>query len=534
MWAASARRAVASRFNSSRLVVSGVVVMVVLGTAGFVVGHGMTGLHLRIQPGEAWLPTTTRGSVSLVNGQSGRSSAELLLNGARGHYLVVSQVGDEVLVRDTRTGMLIRINTMQLALGAAVRTQSRSVVVAGLAATYVVNYSAGTVQRIDPVTLTPLGALMHVAGVLGTTAVVDRNGTLWVPVISNGTVIPVTSNGTGNAIHVGSGAADLVMTTAGGVPIVVNRSSHRLITVGLSGEQGVVTLPASAVAGGSQALLVPASGGAGTLPVVNPNGSPTLLIIDLHSGSDHSVPLGAEVTGHDLGAPVQGGRRIFIPDYTSGSVLVYDTAGAGLAATIPVTGHRGTFGAQVIDGIAYFNDPNGDDAVVVTPDGQVHQVRKTGPGVPTARRRPSQAPAPASTPSSGPPGPGHGHRSPGPVPTATASPQHTPKPKPSPSPTPASPTPTPTPPPLAPQNPQAVSGPGNVAVSWQPPASGGPVSSYTVGISPPDAGAVQSKTGPTSVQVTGLSCATVYTFTVYSVGSGGQQVPAPPVTARRR
>jgi hypothetical protein len=533
MWARAAQKVIGRWFKPSGLVTFGVVVMVVLGTAGFVIGRGDSALHLAVSPGDAWLPTTQRGSVSLVDGQSGQSSAELLLNGARGHYLVVSQVGDEVLVLDTRTGTLIRINTVQLALGATARTPSGSVVVAGLAATYVVDYTAGTVQRIDPVTLSPLGPLVHVPGPLGTTAVVDRNGTLWMPIPGNGTVVPVTSNGIGKAIHVGTSGADLVMTTAGGVPIAVDRTAHRLTTLGPAGASSVLTLPASADIGGSQALLVPAAGNSGTLPLVNPNGSPSLVIVDLSQGTTRSVPLGAEVTGHTLGEPVQAGQRIFVPDYTTGSVLVYDEAAGALATTIPVTGHQGTFEAQVIDGIAYFNDPNGNQAVVVTPDGQVHQVRKTGPSVPTARRSPSPSPVPVPQPNPGPGqgngqknGQGNGRPTTGPLPRRPAPP---PKPKPSPKPSSA---PPPAPPPLAPQNPQVASGPGYVDVTWQPPASGGPVSSYTVGISPAAGAAVQAKTGATSVRVTGLDCATVYSFTVNSVGSGGQDVPAQPVTGR--
>src|SRR5712692_912354 len=130
MWASSIVRAVTRRVNSSGLVASGVAMMIVLGTAGFVIGRGDTALHLNVRPGDAWLSTTKRGSVSLVDGQSGQSSAELLLNGAQGHHLVVSQVGRDVLVLDTRTGLLVRINPEQLALGATTRTPAGSVVVA--------------------------------------------------------------------------------------------------------------------------------------------------------------------------------------------------------------------------------------------------------------------------------------------------------------------------------------------------------------------------------------------------------------------
>jgi hypothetical protein len=67
-----------------------------------------------------------------------------------------------------------------------------------------------------------------------------------------------------------------------------------------------------------------------------------------------------------------------------------------------------------------------------------------------------------------------------------------------------------------------------VTVSWQKPASGGPVTGYQVAVSP---GGAVSSTGSTSIQVTGLSCGTTYSFTVSSVGADGKNVPAAPVSA---
>jgi hypothetical protein len=68
-----------------------------------------------------------------------------------------------------------------------------------------------------------------------------------------------------------------------------------------------------------------------------------------------------------------------------------------------------------------------------------------------------------------------------------------------------------------------------VDVSWQPPSGGAPVASYLVSVSP--SGGTQSPMTATSVHVTGLSCSTTYSFTVYSVGAGGQKVAAAPASA---
>ncbi|HXS62937.1 MAG TPA: fibronectin type III domain-containing protein [Streptosporangiaceae bacterium] len=527
-------------------------VMVVLATAGFVIGRAESALRLQVKPGDAWLPTNKNGSVNLIDGQSGRSSAALVLKGAKGHRLIVTQIGGKVLVLDASTGLLVRINPVELLLGASLRIGKGSTVVAGLAATYVVNYSARSAQRIDPVTLKPLGPSVKLRWQPSGTAIVDKSGTLWVPAPSIGSVIPVTSAGAGRPVKVSAVGANVVMTSANGVPIAVDRTARRLTVISLAGAQHVLTLPASVGQNGPAPLLVPDSGTQASLPMINPNGSPSLVIVNLSQGTTTSAPLGAEVQGHKLGAPVQAGERIFIPDYTTGNVLVYDTVAGALGLTIPVLGHGGVFSAEVIDGIAYFNDPNGNRAVVVTPDGEVHDVTKNGPHVPTTR---SVAP-PVTTPTPVSSAPG---RSPNPTPTSSRgtggspspkpshkptkspkpkpSPTHTKSPKPTPTPTRTnSPTPTPTPtksspagPPLAPVSPQATAGPGYVDVTWQAPTSGGPIASYKV-ISP--GGGTQTPTGSTSVRITGLTCGSSYSFTVESIGVDAQPVPAQSVSAK--
>jgi hypothetical protein len=519
--------------SSPKLLATGLALMLALGTTGFMIGRGDSALRLLVHPGAAWLANTQRGSVSLVDGQSGKSSVELQLSGARGHYLIVSQNGDQVLVLDTQAGKLMEVNVAQLTLGAATGTSSGSQVVASLAATYIVNDAAGTVQRIDPVTLAPLGPRLHVPGHLGSTAVVDDTGTLWLPVLSNGTAVPVTSAGVGHPVPVGSGSG-LVLTSAAGVPIAIDRSTLKITTLETTGAQNVITMPASDVSGGWRALLVPAASQAGSLPMVNGGTTPSLVIVDLSKGTTRTVPLGSEVSTHVLGQPVQTAHQVFVPDYTAGSVLVYDTSAGALAETIPVTDHQGRFQAEVIDGIAYFNDPNGTKTVAVTPDGQIHVVAKTGPGVPTSRH--GQPPGHSPTPRQQPGGPTQppvtqptqpAQPPPTTAPTTPAPPRHTPGP---PKHTrPSAPPPTPSPP-LAPQGVQATTGAGYVDVSWRPPSSGGPVTSYTVSVSP--SGGTQSAPSATSVHVTGLTCGTTYSFTVYSVGAGGQRVAAAPVSAQ--
>src|SRR5262249_55441767 len=285
------------RLGSSRLVVVGVVVTLVLGTAGFLIGRGETGLRLLIQPGDAWLPTNKDGSVTHVDGQTARPTAQLLLKGAAGHQLLVRQVGERVLVLDEATGVLVRINPAQLLLGARANFDTRSVVVAGIAATYVVSNAAQTVQRIDPVTLRQLGPTVSLPWRPAPGAVVDSAGTLWLPIPSTGSVVPVTSAGLGRPVRVGAVGADVVMTSANGVPIAVDRTSRRLTPVALAGAGSALTLPAG-VGAGSKNLIVPAGSGSPNVPMVDPNGQPSLGSGNLSTGASSTAPPRPPRRGH--------------------------------------------------------------------------------------------------------------------------------------------------------------------------------------------------------------------------------------------
>src|SRR5581483_8106096 len=120
-----------ARWWRSHLVVPGVVISVALGTAGFTLGHAVGPLRMHATRGTAWLPTTSRGSVSLLDGLTGRTGVELVLPGSRGHQLVVTQRDGAVLVQDAERGVVIRIDSGRLTAGPAVTAGQGTTVVAG-------------------------------------------------------------------------------------------------------------------------------------------------------------------------------------------------------------------------------------------------------------------------------------------------------------------------------------------------------------------------------------------------------------------
>src|SRR2546423_6285400 len=394
---ARSSRAGSGAGRSRALMAAGLVVTVVLAVAGFAVGRNASASRPHGHPGEAWLSTTVDGTVNLVDGVSGGSAAKVAVPGALGHDMAVTQQGDLVFVRDTVTGAITVIDTSQLTAGVQIPHSTETAVLAGAGVAYLVDSAQGTVQRVDPATLAPVGGQVHLAGSLGT-AIVDHDGTLWAPVDADGTVVPVSTDAAGAPVAIGPAGSDMVMALAGGTPTVVNRTTGTLTAVAGPVAGQVIRLPGATNAGDK--LQVASADSNLPLPLLFTGGTSQLVLVNIATRVPTSVGLPARYAADDLGSPLQAGPRTFIPDYTLGAVIVYDSAGNTFGKPIQVLPARGPVPAGIVDGIVYFNDPASGNAVSVNTDGSVHTVLKNGPVVPT------QAPtssAPAATTGSQPP-----------------------------------------------------------------------------------------------------------------------------------
>lgn len=484
----------------SRRIALGVAVTLVLSVITFVAGRSIAATADHSNPGNVWLRTVPRGSMTLVDGLNGRVSAQLTLPGMAGHELQVSQEGNTILVYDPSTGILTRINAGTLRSTGSRSTIPGIALVAGPDAAYLVDYGAATVQRIDLTTLATSGNTVRIGGQIGQ-AGVDAKGTLWVPRLDTGQVIPVGGAGAGTPVTVTPRQSDMSVSIDGGKPVVVDPTAEKVGYLSGTGVSWLATLPQ---AGAS--WVVPPTENGSILPLVS-TGKSMLDIVDLSHRQVQPVPLGPGAP-RQVGPSIADNGRVYVPDYDNGRVLVYNIAVGAWDASFAVGGRPGPFDALSKDGIAYFSNPNGPQTVVVGPSGRPTPLNKYTPPQQQAPRSKVPGTGVGPPPLTG-SGPGRGTAQP---PAAPVQPPLAPARKPG-SGSAA--------PPAAPQNVQAAAqGAGTANVAWTIPARGGPVSSYTVASQP--AGAGQSVSGSaTSAAVSGLSCATAYRFTVTAAGPGG-------------
>ncbi|MEV5829520.1 fibronectin type III domain-containing protein [Spirillospora sp. NPDC052242] len=355
----------------------------VLVVGALVYGVGAASARYRPSDVGAWLGASAKGLVVHANGPAGKVDGRAELPpGMRGHRIRVVQDGTTVLLVDTETGVVSRIDPAQLEIIGSRGLGGPGLQVAvGGGAAYTVDLVKGVVQRIDPVSLAPLGAAATLAAPLGQ-AGIDGRGALWVPVPRDGRVVPFHDGGPGTPVDVGEPGDTLSLTIAAGTPVVVDSTSATAHVVRPEGVQ-TIRLPAG-VAATRGGVEVPAATDGGVVPMLGAGGS--LHLLDTGVGRVESVAL--RVPDHEFAPPHILGSRVYLPDRTSGRLLVFDTAAGAWREPIAATRPGGAIEALVRDHMLWFNDPDGALALAFTRDGAVRRVQKYEEDVPGGARRP--------------------------------------------------------------------------------------------------------------------------------------------------
>lgn len=501
------------------------------------VGAGASGTRPRLADVGAWLASSEKGEVAHAHGLTGDVDGKVVLPaGMAGHPVSVAQDGRTTLVLDQQTGRVVRIDAAQLTAEQSADYGAAGLqLVTGGAYAYVVDPVRGTVQRIDPAMTTAESPAVELGGKPGA-AVVDQEGTLWVPLPDQGTVVPFVKGHKTTAVKVAEAGHDLVLTLADGRPVVTDATAAVLKVLTVTGVRGTFELGgpiAGARSGtGPADTLVPASTDGSVVPVLAP-GSGDLAVLDVRSR--HTVRARVPVQGQELGAPHLLGKRVYVPDESTGRLLVYDTSLSALAEPVRITEGAGELELFLRDGLLWVNDQDGAAAAVIDAEGEVRRIGKYGTDVPSARKPgdkwvegsvptgvpaaqvPPGAAAP-NAPSGQTPEPGQGPQTPGPDPTDTGT------------------SPPPAQEPGAPGAPQVESQMGALRITFAE-ALGATPQRYVLKGQAPNQTVTPDEIGPDgpfTFEVKGGSCEKQYSFTVVAEYAGGKpsKESAPSALAR--
>ncbi|MGR6997688.1 hypothetical protein ACU686_05580 [Yinghuangia aomiensis] len=323
--------------------------------AGMVVaGMGAAGADPNLSDIGAWLASDGKSSISHVNGLTGQVDGRVQLPKNSKSQLQVSEDGKSVLVMDTTTGQVSRIDPAQLTVPQTADFQAGTQVFSGGGKAWLVDAAKGEVQAIDPVALAPLGPPVPVGARPLGTAQADPSGTLWIPVPATGQLVPFTTQ-PGAPIKVAEPGGALMLTLASGRPVVTDVVGGRLLVVSGTGIERTVTLPSELTKGKADKLQAPGRSEGPLVPILAAD-TGVLTLIDIDSGSVSAVPL--KLGDHDFGPPQVLGAKVYIPDRTTGSLAVYNTVRNEFEPQLRVTGVPGPLEAYVRDGLLWVNAPN--------------------------------------------------------------------------------------------------------------------------------------------------------------------------------
>ncbi len=345
--------------------------------AGIVLaGRGEPVHDVRLMSGAAWLPSSKVGQVTLLDGNTAEVAAQVQVASA-GTSLDVAQQGSTAYAIDQSAGTVRRVDGATFDTGSPTEpipdTKSGLTVIPGPGVLYVLDGKRGVLATTDPKNLTRRGDLMTLASEMSArSATVDESGRLWTVDAKTGDLSHVTD---GRPIRRPGVAqpGQSVVVISDGTPVVADLAGRKLIPVDpLTARPGTpITLDLRS----SDTVQVSGSPHSDRLYLMVSRG--VLTICALAAGKcDTAIPL---TSGNEYGPAVEAAGRVFVPDYTTGEVLIIDPVAARVLAKSAVLTPSTRFQLLARDSVVFYNDTQSERAGVVHLDGSVLKADKYNP-----------------------------------------------------------------------------------------------------------------------------------------------------------
>jgi hypothetical protein len=350
---------------------------------------GYSAAKPRLLSGAAWLTSSQVGQLTLLDGSSAEVAAQVQV-APRGNKLDVVQQLASAYAVDRTAGSIRRVDGATFELSAPMKPIPQAgdglTVFAGENALYALDTRRGVLAEADPRTLGGRGGLTSLAAQVDPrAATLDSAGRLWLLDTTTGDLSWLDS-GTRHLRRQAAKPGSGLLALADGAPVLVDIQQRTAST--LDPETGQIRRTTALDLRAGEHVEISGAPHASRLYVVAARG--VLSVCSLtQAACSSAVPLASEST--DLGAAVESGGRVFVPDYTSGRVWIVDLRGSRVVAQPQVLPPRTQFQLLTRDGVVFFNDPNSEHAGVIRLDGGVKQVPKYDPNDPNKGLRHEQA-----------------------------------------------------------------------------------------------------------------------------------------------
>jgi Fibronectin type III domain len=337
-----------------------------------------------------WIANDNASSVTHVG--PGGTDVTVALENVVGDFSVVQM--DGVAFITDGSGALTRVDAAQLtASQTAQLANTESYVTAGGGVLYQVDVRAGSVQQFDATTARPVGPVVVIGKKLGN-AVVDNSGVLWVTDADTGKAISVNRDKVSSTTTIASPGVPIVVSVVGAKVVAINRTAATVTVIsGGPSAKPVQLTPGKGVQAPDSVL------DGSVLPILDDDNQ--LNLVDIDGG--RSVGVSLPKNGDKLGSPRTANGKVYVPNYTKGTLIVIDIKTGAVINTIEITKSGITFELLVDKSTVYVNDPSGSKAWAITAEGTLIPATKYDPANPTGGTGPTVtavvAPPPSTTPS---------------------------------------------------------------------------------------------------------------------------------------
>ncbi|GAB3219249.1 hypothetical protein GCM10027447_01670 [Glycomyces halotolerans] len=332
-----------------------------------------TGAFSRDQQGEdasMWLWTTPAGEIARVNGLTAATDARFEVTDAAGNPVQIEQTDTHLLLRNIATGDVSAVDLSTLSLTGEAETAPGEGVRVALHedGAFIVDQVQGLISQVDPETLAPVGeALSFPAGLTG--GAFDRDGSLWVGVPGEGTVVEIRPQSVGAktvaTTQVAEPRQDLALTVLGDGVAVLNATVQTMTTLRADGRVHEAEIE----------LLGPAETAEtspGHIAAVTVTDPPSVVTVDDDKARRFDIGAGSSQL---LGAAMEFHQRVYVPDGAAGIVWVYDLDGNELDK-IEIDSGGGPVELYHSGDTLFANAVNTNHAVVVSSDGNARLAEK--------------------------------------------------------------------------------------------------------------------------------------------------------------
>jgi PKD repeat protein len=350
-------------------------VLAATGASLLALGHGgdVSARTVSLDDVAAWLLSPAVGQAQLVDGDSAQVVTSVKLGSG---VTAGAQSGADEFVADAAGGVR-RIDGAGYQVSAPARLGRDGdtlTVYPSRDTLFAVDRTTGLVLAADPRTLAVRSRYTLSTRVPASGIVPDDAHGLWAIDGATGDLERVGPAGLTIQRRAVSATRSQLVSVAGR-PVAVDLAARRASWLGPRGTTGAGTCVATDAADDTVSVI-----GSPTAPrlYVISGRRGLLQVSDLATGRcGDGIDLG--VSGHRLGQPQEARGRVFVPDFTTGQVIVVDVAGARVIARPAVVAPATPFELRGQGPVVFFNVPTSSVAGVVSLDGAAQPVQKYDP-----------------------------------------------------------------------------------------------------------------------------------------------------------